>query len=144
MQKTQVTFSLILMFKVRIIFIFLWRWINSNLFELTHLDKNMKRNKRCNALVLENLWHIASKLSPSFSLCLFYEPWSRYIANQSGSAKGTVSPKIGKNIEMFVCFICVGTQDRILIDIAIICYYLFFIFTWQVKIHHTYNTKDTE
>ena len=142
MQKTQVTFSLILMFKVRIIFIFLWRWINSNLFELTHLDKNMKRNKRCNALVLENLWHIASKLSPSFSLCLFYEPWSRYIANQSGSAKGTVSPKIGKNIEMFVCFICVGTQDRILIDIAII-YYLFFIFTWQVKIH-TYNTKDIE
>ena len=141
MQKTQVTFSLLLMFKVRIIFIFLWRWINSNLFELTHLDKNMKRNKRCNALVLENLWHIASKLSPSFSLCLFYEPWSRYIANQSGSAKGTVSPKIGKNIEMFVCFICVGTQDRILIDIAIICYYLFFIFTWQVKIH-TYNTKD--
>ena len=144
MQKALVSFSLTLTLKVKVFFILLRRWINSNLFELTHLDKNMKRNKRCNALVLENLWHIASKLSPSFSLCLFYEPWSRYIANQSGSAKGTVSPKIGKNIEMFVCFICVGTHDRILIDIAIICYYLFFIFTWQVKIHHTYNTKDIE
>ena len=30
---------------------------------------------------------------------LFYEPWSRYIANQSGSAKETVSPKIGENFE---------------------------------------------
>ena len=37
--------------------------------------------------------------------------------NQSGSAKETVSPKIGKNIEMLVCFICMGTQDRTLIDI---------------------------
>ena len=41
----------------------------------------------------------------------------RYIANQSGSAKETVSPKIGENIEMLVCFICMGTQDRTLIDI---------------------------
>ena len=48
---------------------------------------------------------------------LFYEPRSRYIANQSGSAKETVSPKIGENIEMLVCFICMGTQDRTLIDI---------------------------
>ena len=41
-----------------------------------------------------------------------------YIANQSGSAKETVSPKIGENIKMVVCFICIGTQDRItLIDI---------------------------
>ena len=54
---------------------------------------------------------------PSLSSRLFYEPRSRYIANQSGSAKETVSPKIGKNIEMLVCFICMGTQDRTLIDI---------------------------
>ena len=30
--------------------------------------------------------------------------------------KETVSPKIGKNIEMLVYFICVGTQNRIMID----------------------------
>ena len=36
---------------------------------------------------------------------------------QSGSAKKTVSQKIGKNIKMLVCFICMGTQDRTLIDI---------------------------
>ena len=54
---------------------------------------------------------------PSLSSHLFYEPRSRYIANQSGSAKETVSPKTDKNIEMLVCFICMGTQDRILIDI---------------------------
>ena len=53
----------------------------------------------------------------SLSLRLFYEPRSRYIANQSGSAKATVSPKIGENIEMLVCFICMGPQDRTLIDI---------------------------
>ena len=52
---------------------------------------------------------------PSLSLRLFYEPRSRYIANQSGSAKETVSPKIGKNIDMLVYFICVGTPDRILV-----------------------------
>ena len=55
---------------------------------------------------------------PSLSLRLFYEPLSRYIENQSGSAKETVSPKIGKNIEMLVCFICMGTQNRTLIDIS--------------------------
>ena len=38
-------------------------------------------------------------------------------ANQSGSVKETVSPKIGENIEMLVCFICMGTQDRTLIYI---------------------------
>ena len=54
---------------------------------------------------------------PSLSSRLFYEPRSRYIANQSGSAKETVSPKIGENIEILVCFICMGTQDRTLIDI---------------------------
>ena len=50
-----------------------------------------------------------SKLRPSLSLCLFYEPRLQYIANQSGSGKETV--------EMLVCFICLGTQDRFLIDI---------------------------
>ena len=40
-----------------------------------------------------------------------------YIANQSGSEKETVSKKIGENIEMLVCFIYLGTQDRTLIDI---------------------------
>ena len=54
---------------------------------------------------------------PSLSSRLFYDPRWRYIANQSGSAKETVSPKIGENIEMLVCFICMGTQDRTLIDI---------------------------
>ena len=34
-----------------------------------------------------------------------------------GSAKETASPKIGEYIEMLVCFICMGTQDRTLIDI---------------------------
>ena len=54
---------------------------------------------------------------PSLSSHLFYEPRSWYITNQSGSAKETVSPKIGENIEMLVCFICMGTQDRTLTDI---------------------------
>ena len=50
---------------------------------------------------------------PSLSSRLFYEPRSRYIANQSGSTKETISPKI----EMLVCFICMRAQDRTLIDI---------------------------
>ena len=41
---------------------------------------------------------------------LFYEPSLQHKANQSGSAKETVSPNIGKNIKMLVCFICMGTQ----------------------------------
>ena len=45
------------------------------------------------------------------SLHLFYEPRSWYIANQSGSAKETVGPKVDKNIEMLLCFICMGTQE---------------------------------
>ena len=57
------------------------------------------------------------------SLRLFYEPRSRYIANQSGSAKETVGLKIGENIEILVYFICVGTQNSILIDIIIINVY---------------------
>ena len=51
------------------------------------------------------------------SLHLFYEPQLQYIVNQSGSSKETVSLKIGKNIEVLVCFIFMGTQDRTLIDI---------------------------
>ena len=46
------------------------------------------------------------------SLHLFYEPQLWCIANQSGSAKETVSPNVGENIEMLVCFTCMGTQDR--------------------------------
>ena len=53
----------------------------------------------------------------SLSLRLSYEPGSWYIVNQSGSAKETVSPKIGKNIEMLVCFICMGRQGGTSIDI---------------------------
>ena len=54
---------------------------------------------------------------PSLSSRLLYEPGSRYIANQSWSTKETVSLKIGENIKMFVCFICMATQDRTLVDI---------------------------
>ena len=68
----------------------------------------------------------------SLSLRLFYEPRSRYIANQSGSAKETVSPKIGENIEILVCFICIGTQDRTLIHIS----HYYQIMINQLKIEH--------
>ena len=47
---------------------------------------------------------------PSLLSCLFYEPRLQYRVNQSGSAKETVSSKISENIEMLVCFICMGTQ----------------------------------
>ena len=50
-----------------------------------------------------------SKLRPSLPSHLFYEPGLQHIVNQNGSAKETVGPKIGKNIEMLVCFVCVGT-----------------------------------
>ena len=43
--------------------------------------------------------------SSSLSSRLFYVPRSRYIANQSGSAKVTVNPNIDRNIEMFVLFV---------------------------------------
>ena len=46
-----------------------------------------------------------NKLRPNLSLCLFYELQLWYIANQRGSAKETVSPKIDKNIEMLFCFL---------------------------------------
>ena len=52
-----------------------------------------------------------------FIIASFYQPRSQYIANQSGYAKETVSPKIGENIEMLVCFIYTGTQDKTLIDV---------------------------
>ena len=51
-----------------------------------------------------------------FVIVSFYEPRSQYIANQRGSAKETVSLKIGEDIEMLVCFIFMGIQDRTLID----------------------------
>ena len=50
------------------------------------------------------------------SLRLFYEPRLRYIVNQTGSVKEAVSAKIGETIEMLAFFICVVTEDRILID----------------------------
>ena len=59
-----------------------------------------------------------NKLRPSLSSRIFYEPRLRYIANQSGSARETVNPKIGENIEMLVCFLCIGIHDRILVDIS--------------------------
>ena len=43
--STQIA-SVLLMFKVSILFIFLQRWINANFFELIDIDKNMKRNER--------------------------------------------------------------------------------------------------
>ena len=67
-----------------------------------------------------------SKLRPSLPSRLFYEPRLRYEIE-------TFSPKIGENIEMLVCFICVGTQDRILTDIVIIYYYSFFIFRNEIN-----------
>ena len=57
-----------------------------------------------------------NKLRSSLSSRIFYEPRLRYIANQNGSEKETVNPKIGENIEMLV-FLCIGTHGRILIDI---------------------------
>ena len=57
------------------------------------------------------------KREAKFVIAFFYEPRLRYIVIQSGSVKETVRLKIGENIEMLVCFICMGTQDRTLIDI---------------------------
>ena len=48
---------------------------------------------------------------------IFYKSPSWCIANQSGSAKKTVSQKIGENIATLVWFICMGAHDRTLIDI---------------------------
>ena len=58
---------------------------------------------------------------PSLSSRIFCESRSQYIVYQSGSTKETVSPKIRKNIEMLVSFICMGTKDRTLIDITHHC-----------------------
>ena len=46
-----------------------------------------------------------SKLWPSLSSRLFYDPCSWYIANQSGSAKETVSLKISENIEILILLV---------------------------------------
>ena len=54
---------------------------------------------------------------PSSSSRLLHESGSRYIANQSWSTKETVSLKIGENIKMLVCFICIATQDKTLVDV---------------------------
>ena len=67
-------------------------------------------------LQMLNSYLIKGEMS-KLSLHLFYEPQLQYIVNQSGSSKETVSLKIGKNIEVLVCFIFMGTQDRTLIDI---------------------------
>ena len=61
MQKTLVTFSLTLMLKVRVFFIFLRRSINSNLVELIYFNKNTKRNERSNALVYEDFLSVYTK-----------------------------------------------------------------------------------
>ena len=66
-------------------------------------------------LQMSNSYLIKGEM-PSLSSHLFYEPRLQCIANQSGSAKETVSPKIGKNVEMLACVICMGAQDRNLID----------------------------
>ena len=57
--------------------------------------------------------HLIKGERPSLPSCLFYEPRSQHIVNQSGSAR----LKIDKNIEMLVCFICMRRQDRTLNDI---------------------------
>ena len=71
----------------------------------------------------------------NFATASFYEPWSQYIANQSGSAKVTVSPKIGENIELLVCFICMGTQGlllyQLLIFLNLLIVYLFRQRDWK-------------
>ena len=67
-------------------------------------------------LQMLNSYLIKGEMS-KLSLHLFYEPQLQYIVNQSGSSKETVSLKIGKNIEVLVCFIFMGTQERTLIDI---------------------------
>ena len=68
MQKTLVTFSLTLMLKVRAFFIFLWRWINYNLFEFT--SKNTKTNKRSNALVFESSLSVYTKEYFQYNMCV--------------------------------------------------------------------------
>ena len=67
-----------------------------------------------------------TKLRPRLPSLLFYESRLRYIVNQSESTRETVSPNTSENIEMVV-FFSMGIQDRFLIDIVIIHYYLFFI-----------------
>ena len=68
MQKTLVTFSITLMLKVRVFYIFLSKWINQNLFELIHLHKNLKRNERFNTLVFENFFSVYTKEYGSYNL----------------------------------------------------------------------------
>ena len=46
-----------------------------------------------------------SKLRPSLSSRLFFDPRSRYITNQSGSTRETVSLKTDENIEILILFV---------------------------------------
>ena len=55
MHKSLVIFSLTLMLNMMVLFIFLQSWINSNLFELIHLNKNMERNERSTHWLLKIL-----------------------------------------------------------------------------------------
>ena len=50
-----------------------------------------------------------------FAIVSASEPQSQYIAKQNGSAKETVSPKIGENIEKSVCFICTRHKTGLLL-----------------------------
>ena len=54
------------------------------------------------------------------TLHFFYEPWSRYIVDQNGSAKENVSPKTDKNIEMLICSLFRYKTGFWLISITII------------------------
>ena len=61
MHKSLVIFSLTLMLNMIVLFIFLRRWINSNLFELIYLKKNMERNERSTHWLLKILFQYAWK-----------------------------------------------------------------------------------
>ena len=61
MHKSLVIFSLTLMLNMMVLFIFLQSWINSNLFELIHLNKNMERNERSTHWLLKILCQYAWK-----------------------------------------------------------------------------------
>ena len=70
MQKTLVSFSFTLMLKVRLLFMFLRRWIKSNLFELIHLNKNMKRNKISKVLGFQSSLSVCTKEYCKYNMCV--------------------------------------------------------------------------
>ena len=55
-------------------------------------------------IVRSIIYDIYSKLRSYLPLHVFYDSRLWYIVNQSGSTKGTVSLKIGKNIEILILF----------------------------------------